>query len=185
MVMVETNFFEQVIPVACRFIHMPEQTFYNFSARSIEGEDIAMDAYRGKVVLIVNTASACGYTPQYAGLEELYQKYRDDGLVVLGFPCNQFGGQEPGSEEEIMAGCLTDYAVSFPMFSKVEVNGNDAHPIFKFLKKSLPGFLGGRIKWNFTKFLLDREGDPVKRFGTQTTPAKIGEYLKDRVFSGD
>lgn len=137
-----------------------------------------MKAYAGQWVLIVNTASQCGFTPQYAGLELLYKKYQDKGLVILGFPCNQFGGQEPGGAEEITQTCHINYGVSFPMFSKVDVNGKNAHPLFAWLTDSLPGLFGKRIKWNFTKFLIDGNGRPVKRFSTLATPEKIETYLR-------
>jgi len=154
-----------------------ENTFYNFSAKTLQGKVKSMADYKGKVVVIVNTASKCGFTPQYAGLEELNRKYSENGLVILGFPCNQFGSQEPGSSKEISEGCLLNYGVSFQMFEKIEVNGSGAHPIYAFLKKKLPGFLGGRIKWNFTKFVIDRSGKPVKRFAPTTKPEKMEEYL--------
>jgi len=141
-----------------------------------------MEEYRGKTILVVNTASKCGFTPQYEGLEEIYRKYRDKGFVVLGFPCNQFGNQEPGDEASIARGCLVNYGVSFPVFSKVDVNGKNAHPIFRYLKKELSGFLGNGIKWNFTKFLIDTNGKPVKRFGPSVKPAVIDHYLSTRVF---
>jgi glutathione peroxidase len=160
-----------------------ETQFYQFTARSLQGNVISMDTFKGKVVLVVNTASKCGFTPQYEGLETLYEKYKDQGLVILGFPCNQFGNQEPGTEKEIAEGCLLNYGVSFPMFSKIEVNGSNADPIYKFLKDKLPSFLGKRIKWNFTKFLIDRNGLPVKRFSPSTKPEKlvsdIEKLLKD------
>ena len=136
-----------------------------------------MEAYRGKVVLVVNTASKCGFTPQYEGLETLYRRHKDEGLVVLGFPCNQFGNQEPGGKEEIEEGCLINYGVSFPMFDKVDVNGPSAHPVFRYLKSELGGILGSRIKWNFTKFLIDASGKPVKRFAPITKPEKLEPYI--------
>ncbi|MGE4287944.1 MAG: glutathione peroxidase [Salinivirgaceae bacterium] len=152
--------------------------FYNFSALPLHGkQEIKMETYKGKVVLVVNTASKCGLTPQYKGLEELYKKYKDQGLVILGFPCNQFANQEPGSEASIAGGCLIDYGVTFPMFSKINVNGADAHPIYKYLKKELTGVFGGAIKWNFTKFLIDRNGKPVTRFSPYTKPADIEKYI--------
>jgi len=154
------------------------ETIYPFSATTLQGTTALMENYKGKWLLIVNTASKCGFTPQYAGLENLYKKYKDKGFVVLGFPCNQFGNQEPGDEKSIAEGCLINYGVSFPMFTKIDVNGNDAHPLFKFLKKKLPGFLGGKIHWNFTKFLVDANGSPVKRFSPSTTPEKIDTYLE-------
>ena len=151
--------------------------FYQFSAKTLQGKDVQMEAFKGKTVLVVNTASKCGLTPQYEGLEKLYQKYKDQGLIILGFPCNQFGNQEPGDEKSISEGCLINYGVSFPMFAKIEVNGDGAHPIYNYLKKELPGFLGGRIKWNFTKFLVDSNGKPVKRFAPTSSPEKIDKYL--------
>ena len=152
---------------------MMEDNFYQFTARSLQGKEISMETYKGKVVLVVNTASKCGLTPQYEGLENLYEKYKDQGLVILGFPCNQFGKQEPGTEKEISEGCLINYGVSFPMFSKTEVNGENAHPIYKYLKNRLPGVFGKNIKWNFAKFLIDRNGKPVKRFSPTTIPEKL------------
>ncbi|MFN1131234.1 glutathione peroxidase [Lelliottia nimipressuralis] len=148
-------------------------TFHQLNATSLQGQLISMADYAGKLVLVVNTASHCGFTPQYAGLEMLYKKYADQGLVVLGFPCNQFGKQEPGGAEEITQTCRINYGVSFPMFEKVEVNGDAAHPVFRFLKEALPGVLGGRIKWNFTKFLIGRDGKPLKRFAPISTPEKM------------
>lgn len=154
-----------------------EQQFYQFTAKSLQGKEVAMENYKGKFVLVVNTASKCGLTPQYEGLENLYKKFRDQGLVILGFPCNQFGNQEPGDEKSISEGCLINYGVTFPMFAKIEVNGTNAHPIFKYLKKELTGFAGGWIKWNFTKFLIDKNGKPIKRFSPTTSPKKIEQYL--------
>lgn len=147
--------------------------FYQLTATSLDGRPISMADYAGKVVLVVNTASQCGFTPQYAGLEALYKKYADRGLVMLGFPCNQFGKQEPGGADEISKTCHINYGVSFPMFEKVEVNGSAAHPLFRYLKNELPGVLGGRIKWNFTKFLIGRDGKPLKRFAPMTKPEKM------------
>jgi len=147
--------------------------FYQLSATSLNGQLIPMADYAGKLVLVVNTASHCGFTPQYAGLEALYRKYATQGLVVLGFPCNQFGKQEPGGTDDIMQTCHINYGVSFPMFEKVAVNGNAAHPLFRYLKDELPGVLGGRIKWNFTKFLVGRDGKPLRRFAPISTPQKI------------
>lgn len=134
--------------------------FYQLTATRLRGQPLSMADYAGKVVLVVNTASHCGFTPQYAGLEALYKKYAAQGLVVLGFPCNQFGKQEPGGADEIEQTCHVNYGVSFPMFEKVDVNGPAAHPLFRYLKQALPGVLGGRIKWNFTKFLIGRDGTP-------------------------
>jgi len=155
-----------------------KHTFYEFTAKSLQGKDVNMQTYKGKTILVVNTASQCGLTPQYEGLENLYQKYKDKGLVILGFPCNQFANQESGDEKSISEGCLINYGVSFPMFSKIDVNGENAHPIYKYLKNELGGLLGSKIKWNFTKFLLDPNGNPVKRFAPVTTPEKIDKYLE-------
>ncbi|HMM51348.1 MAG TPA: glutathione peroxidase [Burkholderiaceae bacterium] len=154
-------------------------TVHDFSADTIDGRSRALSSYRGKVLLIVNTASQCGFTPQYAGLEALYREYRDRGLEILGFPCNQFGAQEPGSEGEIAKFCETQFGVSFPMFAKVEVNGDTAHPLFKWLRKEAPGLLGSEaIKWNFTKFLVDREGRVVERFAPTTAPADLAPAIE-------
>jgi glutathione peroxidase len=152
--------------------------FYQFSATSLQGKEVAMDSYKGKVVIVVNTASKCGLTPQYEGLEKLYKTYKDKGLVILGFPCNQFANQEPGGAKEISEGCLINYGVSFPMFSKIDVNGPTAHPIYKYLRKELPGFPGSSIKWNFGKFLIDRSGTPVKRFSPFTKPEKMAKVIE-------
>ncbi len=154
-----------------------EAAFYQFKAKNIQGKEISMESYKGKTVLVVNTASKCGLTPQFEGLERLYQKYKDKGLVILGFPCNQFANQEPDDEKSISEGCLVNYGVSFPMFSKIEVNGDNAHPLYKFLKLKLKGTFGKKVKWNFTKFLLDADGVPQKRFSPITKPEKIEEYL--------
>jgi glutathione peroxidase len=148
-------------------------TLYDFAARTIDGGEQSLDAYRGQVVLIVNVASQCGFTPQYEGLQRLYDTYADRGFVVLGFPSNQFGGQEPGTEADIQEFCSLTYNVTFPMFAKVDVNGHDAHPMFGWLREQLSGFLGGRIKWNFTKFLVDRQGRPFRRYGSRTDPAAL------------
>lgn len=152
-------------------------TFYDLQAKDISGKEIQMKDLEGKVVLIVNTASQCGFTPQLEGLEKLYKKYHDKGFIILGFPCNQFGNQEPGDEKSIEEGCLRNYGVSFQMFSKVDVNGRNAHPIFVFLKSKLGSIFGSRIKWNFTKFLLDKNGKPIKRFAPFTKPEKIEKYI--------
>ncbi|MGR6430173.1 glutathione peroxidase [Rhizobium sp. PAMB 3174] len=151
---------------------------YEYQARNNAGQPVDLDTYRGKVLLIVNTASACGFTPQYAGLEELYKAYKDD-LVVLAFPCNQFGAQEKGSDEEIKTFCDLNFNISFPLFAKVDVNGSDAHPLFKYLKEALPGVLGTEaIKWNFTKFLIGRDGTPLKRFAPNDKPQDIEDDIK-------
>ncbi|MBN2660455.1 MAG: glutathione peroxidase [Tannerellaceae bacterium] len=154
-----------------------EKKFYSFKALSLKGKEISMDQYKGKVVVIVNTASKCGFTPQYADLEKLYQQYKDKGLVILGFPCNQFGKQEPGTAKDISEGCLINYGVSFPMFAKVDVNGENAHPLFSYLKSALPGFITNRVKWNFTKFVIDAEGNPVKRYAPITSPLKMEQLI--------
>ena len=147
---------------------------YDFSAKTIDGDEQSFKAFEGKAMLVVNTASKCGFTPQYTGLEKLYKKYADKGLVVMGFPCDQFGHQEPGSEDEIKNFCSLTYDVTFPMYAKVDVNGSDAHPLWKFLKKEKGGLLGiDAIKWNFTKFLIDRNGEVVKRYAPTDTPEKI------------
>jgi glutathione peroxidase len=152
--------------------------FHQFKATSLQNKEIDMENYKGKVVLVVNTASKCGLTPQYEGLEKLYKDYKDRGLVILGFPCNQFGKQEPGGAKEIAEGCLINYGVTFPMFSKIEVNGDNAHPIYKYLKSELKGTFGNRIKWNFTKFLIDKDGTPYKRFSPTTTPDKLRNHIE-------
>lgn len=154
-----------------------ESNFYQMEAISLRGEKINMSEYKGKVVIVVNTASKCGLTPQYEGLEKLYKKYKDKGLVVLGFPCNQFANQEPGDEKSISENCLINYGVTFPMFSKVDVNGKNAHPIFKYLKKEKGSIWGSKIKWNFAKFVIDANGKPVKRFSPFTKPEKMERYI--------
>ena len=152
---------------------------YELSARRIDGSKQSMKDYKGKVLLIVNVASGCGFTPQYAGLEALWRKYGERGLTVLGFPCNQFGGQEPGSETEIAGFCSLNYEVSFPMFAKVDVNGADTHPIFAFLKAGAPGLLGSEsVKWNFTKFLVDRKGRVVGRYASSLKPEDMAADIE-------
>jgi len=154
-------------------------TAHDFQATSLDGKPVPLKEFSGKVMLIVNTASKCGFTPQYEGLEALYQKYRDQGLVVLGFPCNQFGAQEPGSAVEIGSFCEKNYGVSFPMFEKIDVNGDTAHPLYQWLKKSARGFLGSqRIKWNFTKFLLDRQGNPIERYAPVKKPQDLARDIE-------
>jgi glutathione peroxidase len=152
-------------------------TVYDFKAKGIDGKQIDLQQYQGKVLLIVNTASQCGFTPQYKGLEAVYEQFRDKGVEVLGFPCNQFGAQEPGTAEEIGAFCERNFGVTFPLFDKVEVNGDDAHPLFKHLKSEAPGLMGTEaIKWNFTKFLVRKDGTVYKRYAPQTEPK---ELMKD------
>jgi len=155
-----------------------DTNLFQIPVTGIDGETSTLEPYRGKVLLIVNVASACGFTPQYQGLEVLFRKYRDRGFAVLGFPCNQFGRQEPGSESDIMCFTRERYAVTFPLFSKIEVNGDQAHPIFRLLKHAAKGVLGTEsIKWNFTKFLVDRQGQVVERFATATTPATLDAHI--------
>jgi glutathione peroxidase len=152
---------------------------YDFQATSLDGKPVDLAQYRGKVLLIVNTASKCGFTPQYQGLETVYRELHGRGLEVLGFPCNQFGSQEPGSEEEIGAFCEKNYGVSFPMFAKVDVNGDDAHPLWKHLKGEAPGVMGTEgIKWNFTKFLIGRDGKVAKRYAPTTKPEEIADDIE-------
>lgn len=146
-------------------------TIYDFSVKNIDGADVSLGQYKGKTLLIVNVASKCGFTPQYKDLEEIYRQYKSQGLEVLAFPCNQFGEQEPGDAEEIKNFCSLSYDVSFPLFAKVDVNGSNEAPLFKFLKNSLPGILGTKaVKWNFTKFLVDKNGKPVARFAPNDKP---------------
>ena len=150
------------------------QDIYTFDAQDIRGQRVALEQFRGQVLLIVNTASACGFTPQFAGLQALHQQYASQGLVVLGFPCNQFGKQDPGSNDEITGFCQLNYGVDFPMMAKVDVNGPQAHPLFQWLKAQAPGLLGTRrIKWNFTKFLIGRDGQVLRRYAPQTPPARL------------
>ena len=149
-------------------------SIYDFTVKDIKGAPVSLDRYRGQVLLIVNTASECGFTPQYKGLEALYEKLGPRGLTVLGFPCNQFGGQEPGSEGEIEQFCEVNYGVTFPMFAKIDVNGSSAAPLYDYLKKAKPGLLGSEaIKWNFTKFLVGRDGRVLERYAPNTEPASI------------
>ncbi|MGA8671457.1 MAG: glutathione peroxidase [Terracidiphilus sp.] len=155
------------------------ENVYAFSAQLLDGREARLNEFKGKVLLIVNTASKCGFTPQYAGLERLYQAYKGRGFSVLGFPCNQFGHQEPGEADEIGAFCEENYGVSFPMFAKIDVNGPAAHPLYRFLKERKPGLLGiSRIQWNFTKFLVDRHGSVVSRFSSSTDPKSIGPAIE-------
>ena len=152
---------------------------YEFEVQAITGDKAGLEKYKNQVMLIVNTASKCGFTPQYEGLEALYAKYKDQGLVVLGFPCNQFGRQEPGSESDIAEFCQLNYGVSFPMFAKVDVNGDDADPLFKYLKKSQKGLLGSeKIKWNFTKFLVNRDGKVIARFAPTVKPKDLEKDIE-------
>jgi glutathione peroxidase len=155
-------------------------SFYDLSAKAIDGSEVQFEQFRGKPLLVVNVASKCGFTPQYEGLEELYERYAAEGLVVLGFPCDQFGHQEPGDEDEIQSFCSTTYGVKFPMFAKIEVNGPNTHPVYRFLKSEAPGLLGTTsVKWNFTKFLVDRSGRVVKRYASTDAPKKIEADVKE------
>ena len=153
-------------------------TVHDFSATSIDGIERQLVDYKGKVVLVVNTASQCGFTGQYKGLQELQDTYAEQGLVVLGFPCDQFGNQEPGSESEISDFCERNFGVTFPLFSKVDVNGDDAHPLFDWLKDSKGGMLGSKIKWNFTKFLVGRDGEVIDRYAPTTEPEKLSDDIE-------
>lgn len=152
--------------------------FYEFEARDMDDELKSMAAYKGKVVLVVNTASKCGFTPQFKGLEALYQQYKDQGLEVIGFPCNQFKEQDPGSNAEIKSFCELNYGVTFEIFQKIDVKGPDQHPIYKFLTSQQKGLMGSEVKWNFTKFLVDREGNVVKRFASTVKPEKINRHIE-------
>lgn len=155
-------------------------TIYDVEVKDINLETVNMDSYKGKTLLIVNVASACGFTPQYKGLQELYEKYRDQNFEILAFPCNQFGAQESGTNEEIAAFCDNNFSVSFKLFDKVEVNGEDASPLFKILTKGYPGILGTKnVKWNFTKFLIGKDGAILNRFGSSTTPETIEAAIKE------
>src|SRR5277367_3480722 len=152
---------------------------YPFKAKTIDGKEISLQDFKGKALLIVNVASHCGFTPQYEGLEKLYEKYKAQGLEVLGFPCNQFGAQEPGTETEIKSFCDLNYGVKFPLFAKVDVNGEKAHPLYRYLTHDKPGILGTEaIKWNFTKFLIDKKGEPVKRYASATKPEELEQDVE-------
>jgi glutathione peroxidase len=172
-----------MIAVLAALIHAePKESpvsIYDFSAKKINGKEVSLSEYKDKVLLIVNTASKCGFTPQYEGLETLYEKYKDKGFMILGFPCNQFSEQEPGTNEEIADFCLVNYGVSFDMFEKIEVNGDNAHPLYKYLKKEATGLLGSEsIKWNFTKFLVDRNGKVIDRYAPMTKPKSIEKDIE-------
>lgn len=152
--------------------------FYDFSAKDIDGKEISMSDYKGKVVLVVNTASKCGLTPQFKELEELYKEFKEKGVEILGFPCNQFAGQEPGSGEEAQNFCQLNYGVTFKMFEKINVNGKDAHPLYKYLKEEKKGVLGSKIKWNFSKFLIDKDGNVIERFAPIVKPSNIKQDIE-------
>ncbi|QKV54701.1 glutathione peroxidase [Comamonas antarctica] len=152
---------------------------YDFTATDIQGREVPLSLYEGQVLLIVNTASACGFTPQYAGLQALHEQYAGQGLTVLGFPCNQFGHQEPGSAEEIAGFCERHFGVQFPLMEKIDVNGANAHPLYRWLEAQAPGLLGSKaIKWNFTKFLVDRDGQVIRRYAPQDAPAKLAKDIE-------
>lgn len=155
------------------------QTFYDFSALNMQGKEIKLSDYKGKIVLVVNTASKCGFTPQFAGLEELYKKYSSRGFVVLGFPSNQFANQDPGSNDEILEFCQANYGVTFPMFEKIDVNGENAHPVYTYLKNSVPNAEPEKIKWNFTKFLIGKDGKTLKRYESRVKPADIEADIQE------
>lgn len=166
--------FSLLLSLLLKASEIHSDNFYQFKVVDINGEQVSLKDYKGKVVLIVNVASKCGLTKQYEGLEAMYKKYKDRGLVILGFPCNQFMGQEPGTEAEIVEFCSLNYGVTFPLFSKIEVNGDDAHPLYQFLKKELPG-TGNKsdIEWNFAKFLIDKNGKPVSRYQPRVKPVDL------------
>jgi glutathione peroxidase len=153
-------------------------TIFDLSARANDGKDLALKSYAGKVILVVNTASKCGFTPQYEGLESLYRKYKDRGLVILGFPCDQFAHQEPAGDAEIAQFCQRNFGVSFPLMAKIEVNGPGTHPVFEFVKRRAPKLFGSRVKWNFTKFLVEADGKTVKRFPPATEPARLEKDIE-------
>lgn len=154
-------------------------SLYEYKAKDVNGKEVELSDYKGKVVIVVNTASDCGFTPQYEGLQDLYKKYKDDGLEILAFPCNQFGGQEKGDEGAIKEFCDLRFNISFPLFSKIEVNGENTHPLYEFLKKEKKGLMGSqKIKWNFTKFLIDKDGNPVDRFAPTTKPENMEDDIK-------
>lgn len=153
---------------------------YDFTVQTIQGVEESLQQYKGKVLLIVNVASKCGFTPQYKGLQALYEEYKEKGFMVLGFPCNQFMGQEPGTDEEIASFCELNYGVTFPMFAKIDVNGEKAHPLYRYLSEQVPGLLGSQaIKWNFTKFLIDRNGTVLKRYAPQVSPADLKADIEE------
>jgi glutathione peroxidase len=154
------------------------ETLYGLTATLNNGQEKSLSDYRGKVLLVVNTASQCGFTPQYQGLQDLYARFRADGFEVLGFPCDQFGHQEPGTDEAIQSFCQVNFGVEFPLFRKIDVNGENAHPLYKFLKERAPGLLGRSIRWNFTKFLVSRDGQSIQRFAPNTVPAKLESKIQ-------
>lgn len=154
------------------------KTIYDFSVKNIDGKEILLSEFKNKVILIVNVASKCGFTKQYKELQELYEKYKDNGFVILGFPCNQFASQEPGTSQEIKEFCSINYGVNFPLFEKIDVNGDNAHPLYKFLKSAQSGFLSEAIKWNFTKFIVNKKGEVIDRYAPSTSPSSIEDDIK-------
>ncbi|MCM1106704.1 MAG: glutathione peroxidase [Blautia sp.] len=154
-------------------------SIYEYSVKAKDGSDVSLEAYRGKVLLIVNTATGCGFTPQYEGLQKLYEKYRTQGFEILDFPCNQFANQAPGSDDEITSFCQSNYGMTFPQFKKIQVNGEDEEPLYTFLKSQKKGVMGNHIKWNFTKFLVDRDGTVAARFSPTVTPEKLEEQIRE------
>lgn len=154
-------------------------SIYDFSVKAQDGSDVSLKNYEGKVLLVVNTATGCGFTPQYDGLQDLYEKYQNEGLEILDFPCNQFAGQAPGSDEEIHSFCTGRFGITFPQFAKIDVNGKNESPLYTFLKKEQKGKMGSRIKWNFTKFLVARDGTVINRFAPTDTPEKIDAFVKE------
>lgn len=160
---------------------MEQKTIYDFIVKDKKGNDFDLSQYQGKVILVVNTASKCGLTPQFEGLEKLWKKYKDRGLQVIGFPCNQFNNQDSGTDEEIQAFCSLNYGVTFPIMKKIKVNGEEADPLFKWLKNEKKGLLRSAIKWNFTKFLINKEGKPVRRFSPITKPASLEKYIEEQL----
>ena len=169
-----------IVSFGCVTKEVPvEKSVYEFTVKSADGKDVSLSLYEGKVLLIVNTASKCGFTPQYAGLQKLYEKHKESGFLVLAFPCNQFGSQEPGDDASIQKFCELNYGVSFPVFAKIGVNGENADPLFKYLKRAQSGFLTEGVKWNFTKFLVNREGVPIARYSPTTSPAKLEDAIAE------
>lgn len=175
------KFLEMFFQILLNFKKRFYMNIYDFKVKAMNGDEVSISNYKGKVLLIVNTATGCGFTPQYKGLQELYTKYKDKGFEILDFPCNQFMGQAPGTEEEIHKFCTGRFGITFPQFAKVEVNGKNEEPLFKYIKNEAKGMIGSNIKWNFTKFLVDREGKVLKRFAPAETPEKIDSYVAEQV----
>lgn len=175
------KFLEMFFLILLNFKKRFYMNIYDFKVKAMNGDEISISNYKGKVLLIVNTATGCGFTPQYKGLQELYTKYKDKGFEILDFPCNQFMGQAPGTEEEIHKFCTGRFGITFSQFAKVEVNGKNEEPLFKYIKNEAKGMIGSNIKWNFTKFLVDKEGKVLKRFAPSETPEKIDSYVAEQV----